>query len=196
MAPEPDFARFVSLACHDLRTPLATVSGFAHTLDRLESLGSPADRYVGMILAATDQLGELLDELGLVARIESGRYEPALLDADTRELASAAAALVGEQADADGSGATVRVDREPTERALAGLARCALRHGALERVHLHANGGEVLIEPINADAAAVVLAEELRDLGAATAHRLVGALGGSVTLERETLHVRLPTGDT
>jgi len=29
------FARLVMLACHDLRTPLATVHGFAHTLARL-----------------------------------------------------------------------------------------------------------------------------------------------------------------
>lgn len=192
MAPEPSFARFVSLACHDLRTPLATVSGFAHTLDRLEELGDPADRYIGMILAATEQLTDLLDELGLVARIEGGRYEPMLLDADTLELASAAAALIGEQADAAGEGARVRVDREPTERALAALARCALRHGALERVQLRADGTAVLVEPVNAAAAPVVLAEELKDLGAATARRLVEALGGSLALEGETLRVRLP----
>ena len=192
MASDPSFARFVSLACHDLRTPLATVSGFAHTLDRLEQLDDPASRYVGMILAATEQLTDLLDELGLAARIEGGRYEPALVDVDTRELASRAAALVGEQADAEGSGATVRVDREPTERAVAALARCALRHGALDRVDLRADGTDVLIEPVTADAAPIVLAEELKDLGAATARMLVEALGGSLVLEGEVLRVRLP----
>jgi signal transduction histidine kinase len=192
VASDPSFARFVSLACHDLRTPLATVSGFAHTLDRLEQLDDPASRYVGMILAATEQLTDLLDELGLAARIEGGRYEPALVDVDTRELASLAAALVGEQAEAEGSGATVRVDREPTERAVAALARCALRHGALDRVHIRADGTEILIEPVTADAAPIVLAEELKDLGAATARMLVEALGGSLVLEGEVLRVRLP----
>jgi signal transduction histidine kinase len=192
VASDPSFARFVSLACHDLRTPLATVSGFAHTLDRLEQLDEPASRYVGMILAATEQLTDLLDELGLAARIEGGRYEPALVDVDTRELASLAAALVGEQAEAEGSGATVRVDREPTERAVAALARCALRHGALDRVHIRADGTEILIEPVTADAAPIVLAEELKDLGAATARMLVEALGGFLVLEGEVLRVRLP----
>jgi signal transduction histidine kinase len=192
VASDPSFARFVSLACHDLRTPLATVSGFAHTLDRLEQLDDPASRYVGMILAATEQLTDLLDELGLAARIEGGRYEPALVDVDTRELASLAAALVGEQAEAEGSGATVRVDREPTERAVAALAQCALRHGALDRVHIRADGTDVLIEPVTADAAPIVLAEELKDLGAATARVLVEALGGSLVLEGEVLRVRLP----
>ncbi len=91
------FARLVSLACHDLRTPLATVSGFAKTLTRGGSLEDPADRYVAMIEAAAAQMAELLDELGIVARIESGRYEPALRDADTLELAQSAARELGEE---------------------------------------------------------------------------------------------------
>ena len=32
--PVTEFARLVTLACHDLRTPLATVNGFAKTLVR------------------------------------------------------------------------------------------------------------------------------------------------------------------
>lgn len=192
MASDPSFARYVSLACHDLRTPLATVTGFAHTLDWLEELGDPAARYVSMILAASEQLSGLLDELGLTARIESGRYEPALVEVDTLELVTVAAGLVGEQADADGAGAAVRVDREPTERAVAALALCASRHGALDRVHIRAEGTDVLVQPVTPDAAPIVLAEELKDLGAATARRLVEALGGSLVLEGEVLRVRLP----
>jgi hypothetical protein len=37
-----------------------------------------------------------------------------------------------------------------------------------------------------------VLGEELRDLGAAVAVRVVHALGGSVALDGETLTVKLP----
>ena len=39
MTQADDFPRLVSLACHDLRTPLATVFGFARTLVRMEGLG-------------------------------------------------------------------------------------------------------------------------------------------------------------
>jgi signal transduction histidine kinase len=191
VAPEESFSRFVSLACHDLRTPLATVSGFAHTLDRTE-LGEPAQRYVRMMLAASEQMAELLDELGLVARIEAGRYEPGLEDADTLELARAAAARLGDKASAAGSGAGVRAPREAVEQALAGLALCALRHGAVEHVELVADGSTVAIAPVNADAAPIVLSEDLKDLGAATARRLVEALGGSLSLEGERLVIRLP----
>src|SRR2546430_16799497 len=70
------FARLVSLACHDLRTPLATVHGFARTITRAGDLEEPQSRYVEMIEAASDQLAELLEELSLVARIDGRRYEP------------------------------------------------------------------------------------------------------------------------
>jgi len=193
VAPEDTFARFVLLACHDLRTPLATVSGFAHTLQHTEALGEPAGRYVGMIQAASEQIAELLEDLGLVARIEDGRYEPGLVDADTLELARSAAARLGEKATAAGAGAAVRVDRDPVERALAGLARCALRHGALERVELTVDGTSVWIEPVTPGVAPIILGEDLRDLAAAAARHIVEALGGSLALEGERLRVRLPT---
>jgi signal transduction histidine kinase len=189
---ENSFSGFVSLACHDLRTPLATVSGFAHTLQRTEELGEPAGRYVEMIQAASGQIADLLEDLGLVARLEAGRYAPSLVAADTLELARSAASRLGEKAGAAGTGAAVQVDREPVERGLAGLARCALRHGALERVELTADSSSVWIEPVIPSAAPIVLGDDLKDLPAAAARRVVEALGGSLELEGERLRVRLP----
>jgi signal transduction histidine kinase len=119
-----DFSSFVSLACHDLRTPLATVNGFAHTLEQAGDLGDPAARYVSMMRAAAEQMAELLDALGVVARIEADRYEPPMIETDSLELAQAAAERLGEKAEAGGSGATVRVDRVPVEVGLA-RSRCA-----------------------------------------------------------------------
>ena len=116
VASEDSFTRFVSLACHDLRTPLATVSGFAHTLQQQE-IGQPADRYVEMIQAASGQIAEILDELGLAARIEAGRFSPNLTEADTLELAEAAARLVGEKAVAKGAAQWFRwIVSPPSER--------------------------------------------------------------------------------
>ena len=193
MPENTDFARLVSLAAHDLRTPLATVSGFAKTLLRSGNLEEPADRYVGMIEAASAQMVELLDELGLVARIEAGRYEPALREQDTRALADYAAEQLGtDRVHATGDGGTVRVDPEATERAVSALTQCALRHGGLDRVELAANGPALQLSPITPASAPVVLGEDVRDLGAAVAGRLIRVLGGSVELDGETLHIRLP----
>jgi len=189
----PDFARVVSLATHDLRTPLATVSGFAKTLLRSDELEEPATRYLGMIEAASAQMVELLDELGLAARIEDGRYEPVLRKQDTRELADAAAEELGaDRVHVSGTGATVNVVPAATRRAVTALAQCALRHGGLEAVALVVVGPALELTPITPASAPVVLGRDIRDLGAAVAGRLIAALGGTVELEGETLHIRLP----
>ena len=97
MENDTSFARLVSLACHDVRTPLATVHGFARTLTRTVQLEAPADRYVEMIEAASTQIAELLDELSLAARIESGRYDPVARETDSLALARGAAERLGEE---------------------------------------------------------------------------------------------------
>jgi signal transduction histidine kinase len=187
-----DFSRLVSLACHDLRTPLATVYGFARTLVRGGGLEPPNDRYVEMIDAASAQLAELLDELSLAARIESGRYEPTLREADTLELARAAAArLEEERVGVSGSGARLETDAEAVERGLAALFQSALRHGGLDSVTVEVHGLDVRLAPVTAASAPVVLGDDLRDLGAAVAARLVARLGGSLSVEGETLTIRL-----
>jgi signal transduction histidine kinase len=181
------FSRLVSLACHDLRTPLATVYGFARTLSRMEDQDERTTRFLGMIEEAAEQLTELLDELGAAARIEGHRWEPALRDADTLELARAG----GEQITVDGRGAIVQTDVEAVERALRALATAAIRYGPVDQVAWHVDGNVLELTPITADAGPVVVSESLRDLGAAVARLVIEALGGSVELDGETLRVRL-----
>src|SRR5438105_847415 len=188
VSQDTSFARLVSLACHDLRTPLATVHGFARTISRTAELEEPASRYVEMIEAASGQLAELLDELGLVARIEAGRYDPATTQVDLGELArTAAARLDPELVGVEGAGEQVTVDAAATERSLAALVRCALRHGGLERVDVRVEGREVRISPITPASAPVVLGEDLRVLRAAVAVLLVLTLGGTVELADEVV---------
>src|SRR5277367_6039267 len=88
------FPRLVSLACHDLRTPLATIGGFAKTLNRAGELDGSSIHFIELIDAAAEQMTELLELLALAARIEGGRYEPALTTADTLQLASHGAPFV------------------------------------------------------------------------------------------------------
>jgi signal transduction histidine kinase len=189
--PDRSFPRLVSLAAHDLRTPLATIHGFAQTLARMEDLDETQQRYVGMIREAARQLTELLDEVGLAARIEEGRYEPNLQPVDTTELARGAAAELGEdRVVVMGEGREVEVDVDATKRGVAALAQAALRHGGLEQVDVRVSGATLAISPVTASSGLVLIGEELRDLGAAVAVRLVRALGGSVELEGDSLVVR------
>ena len=187
------FSRLVSLAAHDLRTPLATIHGFAQTLVRMGDLGEPKQRYLEMIDEASRQLAELLDELGIAARIEGGRYEPNLRAVDTLELAHGAAEELGEERVAvSGAGGEVRVDLDATQRGVSALAQAALRHGGLEQVDVRADGATLTVSPVTTSSGPVLLGEELRDLGAAVAVQVIRALGGSVAVEGYVLTVRLP----
>ena len=166
------------------------MSGFARTLQRTP-LDEPADKYVEMMVAASAQLAELLEEIGLAARIESGRWEPNLQPVDARELADAAAGRL-DGAEAAGAGTEVNVDRVAAELALHQLARCAKRHGALEQVRLTVDGATIAVGPVVPAAAPILVGEEPRDLGALIAVRIVAALGGALELDGERLLVRLP----
>ena len=191
--PDTSFPRLVSLAAHDLRTPLATIHGFAQTLVRMDDLGEPKHRYVEMIDAASRQLAELLDELGLAARIMGGRYEPNLQPVDTLELARGAAEELGEErVRIGGTGATVRVDVDATRRGLAALVQAALRHGGFDVVDCDADGASLSIRPVTAASGPVLLGQDLRDLGAAVAVLLFEALGGSVAMDGDAVVVSLP----
>src|SRR5881227_3681409 len=185
---DSSFARLVSLAAHDLRTPLATIHGFAQTLVRMGDLGEPKQRYMEMINAASRQLAELLDELGLAARIEGDRYEPNLQPVDTLELARGAAEELGEErVRVGGAGGTVLVDVDATRRGVAALVQAALRHGGFDEVACEADGAALSITPVTAASGPVLLGEDLRDLGAAVAVLLIEALGGSVAMDGEAV---------
>jgi signal transduction histidine kinase len=189
---DTSFAKLVTLACHDVRTPLATIHGFAKTLERMSELEPPADRYVEMIGEASQQMAGLLDALSLAARIEGGRYEPVRREVDTLELATSARERLGDdRVHVTGEGATISTDEDAADHGVSALVRCALRHGGLEEVAVALRGSEIDVSPVTAGSARVVLGEDLRDLGAAVAVRAISALGGSVSLTGETLTIRL-----
>ena len=156
-------------------------------------LGEPKQRYLEMIDEASRQLADLLDELGIAARIEDGRYEPNFQPVDTLELARGAAEELGEnRVVVMGEGREVQVDVEATQRGVSAFAQAALRHGGLEQVDVRVSGSSIGISPVTPASGPVLLGQELRDLGAAVAVRVVRALGGTVELDGDTLSVRLP----
>jgi signal transduction histidine kinase len=181
------FPRTVSLACHDLRTPLATIYGFARTLTRMEGHDERTARYLGMIEEASQQMTELLDELGAVARIEAGRWEPALRDVDTADLAR----VDDERVTVEGEGETIETDADAVRSALRSLAGAALRHGPVEHVLWRVAGRELALSPVTDAAAPIVTGEDVRDLGSLVAVTVVRALGGTIELAGDVLRVRL-----
>ena len=194
MKNDRQYAELVSIACHDILTPLATVYGFARTLERAE-LEPPADRYVDMIGAASAQIDELVDQLRLATRIQLGLYQPVLVEIDSLELARAAAERLEEgRVEVTGEGAPVLVDPDPAARALAQLARATARFGGHDTVTVDVRGPELVISPLSRPAEPVVLGEELRELAAPAAAMLVRALEGTLEARDETLVIVLPSG--
>jgi signal transduction histidine kinase len=190
MDDEQRFARIVSIACHDLRTPLAVIYGFGQTLGRSD-LGETEARYIEMIKAGTSQLTELLDELSLVARIQTGRYDPPIVDIDSLELGQKAAADLEERVEVSGEGVPVQADPDVTARSVSRLAKAATRHGGVDSVALLVRGAELEISPVKPNAAGVVLGEDLRELGAVSAVEHLKALGATLAVEDERLLIRL-----
>ncbi|HEV7642223.1 MAG TPA: histidine kinase dimerization/phospho-acceptor domain-containing protein [Gaiellaceae bacterium] len=184
---EARFPRVVSLACHDLRTPLATIYGFARTLTRAGDLDERTMRFLGMIEEASEQMTELLDEVGVAARIEGGRWEPAVREANTLELATSD----DERVASEGEGEAIETEPESVARALRSLAVAAARYGPADRVTWRVRGRVLELTPITADAAPVVAGESIRDLGSLVARLVIEELGGSVELDGETLRVHL-----
>jgi len=179
------FERLVELACHDLRTPLATVNGFSKTILRAGELGDP--RYMELIDEAAEQMVVLVEQLGLAARIATGRYDPHLVEANTLELAAASGVA------AAGEGAAVETDADTVTRSLSALAAAAARYGGAEAAvpTWTVSRRELTLAPIAKGAASALDGSEARDLGALVARSAIGALGGSVELDGESLHVRL-----
>jgi hypothetical protein len=93
-------------------------------------------------------------------------------------------------------GSAKRGGRLPAARAAAERIR-ALSDGPLlveqyvDGVEIAVEGRVFLIAPVVPPAAPVVLADELKDLGAAVARLLLAASGGGVELDDRTLRVRV-----
>jgi len=181
-------ADLVRLACHDLRTPLATISGFAKTMVRAGTLPDREARFVAMMDEASGQMNELISRLSLAAALSSGRHETRLEEADTLELAETAA---GERVAVEGRGAIVQTDRELVRQALVALADAALRHGQVERAGWQVDGRELVLSPVVPQAAPVLDGSTPRDLGALVARLALETVGGSLEIDGDTLRVRL-----
>ncbi len=178
---EAAFARLVSLACHDLRTPLATIVGFARTLTRTTGLDDQQQRWIGLIDEAAVELDGLIDLLSIAARVEGGRFSPERGAVGVADLAP------GVESDV-----AVITDRTAASIALAALLRAAERHGKPQTPMWRMRDAQLLLGPLTAQAAAVLSGSEERDLGALVARRVLDALDATISIDGEDLAVAFP----
>jgi signal transduction histidine kinase/ActR/RegA family two-component response regulator len=130
--------RFLSLAAHELKTPLTSIKGFSYSLARRLERGEPVDpRHVQVLERQAERLHSLLEEMLEVSRIETGRFVLHQEPCDLAELVETSLRSL-RRLGADG-GVTAQVepalplvaDRERIERALSAMVLAARSRGPL-----------------------------------------------------------------
>ena len=87
---------FLAMVTHDLRTPLTSVRGFAQLLQRR---GAYHPGTVEAILAETDRMRRLIDDLADLVRLDAGKLDLRRAPVDLADLARREAAAIQTQAE-------------------------------------------------------------------------------------------------
>ena len=88
---------FVANASHELRTPLTVIGGFAETLLDDSLPNDQREQFARTVLANTQRMQQIVDDLLDLSRIESGGWKPNPSRVDVRALASEALAAAEER---------------------------------------------------------------------------------------------------
>ena len=91
----------------------------------------------------------------------------------------------------EGTGETIETDGAVVRRSLEALGRCASIHGAVPLVTWRVSGRELALSPVEGDAAAVLMGDSTRDLGALVARLALERLGGAIAVDGGELRVWL-----
>lgn len=134
---------FLSIAAHELKTPLTSVKGYAQLLRRRGLEGAQADRGLEVINRQCDRMNQLVEDLLDLSRVDLGRLSLRTQRCELHELAAEAVAHVQPLTsrhqlllDCE-PGACVEADRERVEQVLVNLLDNAVKfspHGGLVRV--------------------------------------------------------------
>ncbi len=217
---------FLARMSHELRTPLTSILGFSEILIDKEDLTAPQRRFCEKIQSSGFQLQASLNQLVDLSRLEAGQIELFLHEFSLRETLRETCATVARLAQKQGvemecvtapelgpvvsdegklrqvlynffayaigrspEGGTVRIETVPDE-------------GDRLRIEI-SDAGEPLLDPAHIfDAADVDTPSErgtnMNELGLVIAHRLLGVLGGIVSLHDLqpnglAVHLNLPT---
>jgi two-component system sensor histidine kinase BaeS len=214
MADELDAARqrereFLMSVGHDLRTPLTTVSGYVEVLQEGNLDGPELSRIAGVLERETGRLKRLIEDLMLLARLESNEFsiraEPVEVSAHLGETIDAyrgraEAAHVTLRFESAGGG-TVAIDPDRLDQIAGNLIENALRYtpeAGTVTVRLAVGPGSVRLEVV--DTGGGISADDLphvfekfyvarkyrrvrpegSGLGLSIVHEIVTAMGGTI----------------
>jgi signal transduction histidine kinase len=128
---------FVANVSHELRTPITIVNGFAETLVNDDLEPEPRRQFAQRILANTQRMQRIVDDLLDLSRIESGTWVPNLENVDVDIAAAEAIAAAQDAAHAKGialegdiasNARRVHADVTAIRQVLGNLVDNAVRH--------------------------------------------------------------------
>lgn len=150
-------SEFISLASHEMRTPLTGILGYAETLlaDDLNLAEEEKRGILDVVARESRKLSRILDSILEISRIQGKMYEMSFDDFDIVELADETVEKLDVPSGIDFSVPSkesgyllVHGDRERIGGVLFSLLRNALKHtleGGSVRVEFKRSGGEVVV---------------------------------------------------
>ncbi|HVF41610.1 MAG TPA: HAMP domain-containing sensor histidine kinase [Pyrinomonadaceae bacterium] len=220
---------FLERMSHELRTPLTSILGFAEIMLDQEDLTETQRRFCGKIQSSGFQLQASLNQLVDLSRLEAGKTELFLHEFSLRETlreSCAAVLRLAQKQDVklecatDASVVSIVSDEGKLRQVLYNFLAFAIgrspaggnvrvqasaKEGARVRVEITDEGEPLedparLFEPVDIDAPNE-RGTNMNELGLVIAHRLLGVLGGEVTLHDLepaglSIHLNLPSRPT
>lgn len=208
--------QFVSMVSHELRTPLTSIAGFADTLITSWRDLSPSevDEFLRIITAQAQHLGELVEDVLVIPRLESGRLKIQSGRFDVGQLVHEVVdALVAVSSDQQASvaipaGVEVYADRSRVQQILRNLVENAMKYGGGQILVEGRSEGDLYVVTVDDDGPGIPLEDRDRifehfeqltkgdnrrdegvGLGLPIARKLARAMGGDLWHE-----ARFPTG--
>lgn len=77
---------FLSLAAHELRTPMTAIKGYSYELLKSPNLDPKGKQYIERVYKSTERLVELVNDMLDVSRIESGRIDIKIESVDLEQV--------------------------------------------------------------------------------------------------------------
>jgi K+-sensing histidine kinase KdpD len=184
-------------ACHELRSPLAVVYGFAKMLDSQDGLTDQQRQFIEHILRGSERLDTLLDLFARMGRIAADRAHPQPEHIPLAPILSE----VAESADIESKvivddGVSVSVEADPAwlrEAFLNIVSALSFEAGIDVRFSWLVESGDVVVSVIPSSSYPVAGIEpDKAALGIALARMQLVAMGGSLDGRSDRVVVTLP----